>query len=311
LVKILKKLLTGKIPSKLLHSVVSGTVEIAQIPIFSSYCLTKILMIPDMLSKDVSNGVAEIKLSRPEKRNALSRNLIENLLGEIRALRIRSDIRLLILSAEGPSFCAGMDLDEMQSRAQSADGKSQWLRDSEIYCELLESVFGCSFPTVVQLQGPVLAGGVGLVLACDLIVASNTAFFSLPEPVRGITAAIVTPLLVHRVGQSAAAQLLLSGERVSADRAWQLGLIHAVVSSEELPQRLTELKNSILTGSPSALAITKQHLNACSAVNVIDQLRLSIPISAQARETSDAREGLAAFLEKRKPAWQASIMKSS
>jgi methylglutaconyl-CoA hydratase len=249
-------------------------------------------------------GVGEIVLSRPVKRNALTRAFIESLRREVELLKSRTDIRMLVFSAQGSVFCAGMDLDEMQSRANSANGKQEWLRDSEVYCELLESIFTCPIPTVVQLQGPVLAGGVGIVLACDLIVASFNAFFSLPEPVRGITAAIVTPLLVHRAGFGVASQLLLSGERISAERAQQLGLVHSVVLQEQLTHRMTELKLAVLSGARSALVITKEHLNSCAARNVVEQLRNSVQVSAMARETDDAREGLAAFQQKRKPAWQ-------
>ena len=141
-------------------------------------------------------------------------------------------------------------------------------------------------------------------LACDLIVASSNAFFSLPEPMRGITAAIVTPLLVYRVGGGIAGQLLLSGERIPAERAFQLGLCHAVASPEMLDSRLSQLELAILAGSQSALSITKRHLQECAGSAVLAQLSKSVDVSAQARETSEAREGLAAFLEKRKPFWQ-------
>ncbi len=257
-----------------------------------------------MLQSEFNNGIGRMTLNRPEKRNALTRGLIEELLSEIKRFREMPELRLLVLAAHGKAFCAGMDLDEMQARAASADGAQEWHRDSEVYSQLLESVFSLRVPTVVKLQGPVLAGGVGLVLACDLIVASEGAFFSLPEPMRGITAAIVTPLLVHRVGAGVAGQLLLSGERLSARRAFEVGLVHDVVSDGELDQRLSNLENAILTGSPAALEITKRHLHQTAAASVVSRLRQSIEISAEARETVDAREGLAAFLEKRKPYWQ-------
>lgn len=262
------------------------------------------MFMPELLTTRLFPSYAEIKLDRAAKRNALTRSLIEEFDHQINLLRADLNLRLLVLSAAGPVFCPGMDLDEMQSRARSENGKTEWLSDSEKYCQLLQNIFSCPFPVIAQLQGPVLAGGVGIVLACDMIVASSNAFFSLPEPARGITAAIVTPLLVHRAGCGVASQLLLSGERFSAERAFQLGLVHAVVSQEDLTERMSQLRQSILTGSPSALAITKQHLNSCASQNVIDQLRESIQISATARETPDAREGLSAFLEKRKPSWQ-------
>ena len=126
----------------------------------------------------------------------------------------------------------------------------------------------------------------------------------LPEPVRGITAAMVTPLLIQRIGPGPAAHLLLSNERMSSLRAMQLGLCYDVVAESELKDRVDGLVGSILSGSKTALAITKQHLEKCSDGILVEQIKSSVQVSARARETDDAREGLAAFLEKRKPAWQ-------
>ena len=253
---------------------------------------------------EIIEGVATVTLSRPEKRNALNRVFIEQLLHVITRLKSDETLRVLKLAAQGTVFCAGMDLSQMQERAAAGDGNQQWLEDSRIYCQLLSELFDLPVPTIAVVQGPVLAGGVGLVLACDLIVASEDAFFMLPEPIRGITAAIVTPLLVYRAGTGVAGQMLLGGERISAHRAEQVGIYYTTVSHERLPQRCDQLVSSILTGSKSAWAMTKEHLSDCSRFKVLEQLEASIQISATARETADAREGLAAFLEKRKPAWQ-------
>ncbi len=256
------------------------------------------------VKSEIQNGVGRITLSRPDKRNALKRDFIEQLKHAVLDLKSKPGLRVLRFEAEGTVFCAGMDLDEMQQRAKSLDGKTEWQKDSLVYCELLKEIYSLSVPTVVVLQGPVLAGGVGIVLACDLIVASEASFFMLPEPMRGITAAMVTPLLVYRIGAGAAGHLLLSGERMSAQRAFQLGLCYDVVSSDELAARVEALTKSILTGSQAALSISKQHLANCSNEHLADQIDRSVKISAEARETNDAREGLAAFLEKRQPAWQ-------
>lgn len=126
----------------------------------------------------------------------------------------------------------------------------------------------------------------------------------LPEPARGITASMVTPFLIHRVGSGPATYMLLSGERISSENARNFGLCHDVVTSAKLKARSQKLVNAVLTGSRSALAITKQHINQCAPTDVLADLKKSIHVSARARETEDAREGLAAFLEKRKPNWQ-------
>ncbi len=258
----------------------------------------------DFVQTRVDSGVGRLTLNRPDKRNALTRQFIEEIHGAIKQLRRESSLRVLVLQGSGSVFCAGMDLSEMQQRAKSADGKQQWQRDSEVYCDLLVDLFSLSVPTVAVLQGPALAGGLGIVLACDMIIASDNAFFILPEPMRGIVAAMVTPFLIRRIGAAHATYLLLSGERVSAEMALRMGICNDVVSADRLEDRAEKLVASILTGSVSALAMTKQHIERCWPVDLVEQVKMSVHISAEARETDDAREGLAAFLEKRKPNWQ-------
>ena len=252
----------------------------------------------------IESGVATIALDRPDKRNALKRDFIEQLISAVDEMAEDDSVRVVKLAAEGTVFCAGMDLGEMQERAESETGKQEWQKDSEVYATLLKKLFGLNVPTVVALQGPVLAGGVGMALACDFIVASENAFFMLPEPMRGITAAMVTPFLVFRIGTGPASHLLLGNERMSAHRAKELGLVYDCVAEDELSARVESLTHSILSGSKSALEITKSHVRKCSGDNLEQLLAESIAVSAQARETDDAREGLAAFLEKRKPYWQ-------
>lgn len=258
---------------------------------------------PEYVLTEFHEGVARIRMNRADKRNALRRESIEEMLQCVRDFADRPDLRVLVVEAAGSVFCAGMDLEQMKARAQGPDSAAELLRDSEVYCELLKALFRLPVPTIAVLQGPALAGGVGLVLACDLVLAEDGAFLMLPEPVRGITAAMVTPFLIHRVGSGPATAMLLSGERVAAVRAKELGLFHDVVAADQLADRTQRLIDAVLTGSPQALAITKQHVQRCSA-DVIDLVDHSIEVSAKARTTSDAQEGLAAFLEKRKPAWQ-------
>ena len=250
-----------------------------------------------------NGGIATLTLQRAEKRNALKREMIEQLLGAINHIHQDESVRLFILRAAGTVFCAGMDLGEMQQRAAAADKEQQWQRDSEVYCELLSQIFTLPVPTIAAVQGPALAGGVGLVLACDIVLATEQVFFSLPEPVRGITAAMVTPLLIHRVGSGPATYMLLNGERVPHDEALRLHLVHRLVAQDQLETEVAKLSKSILTGSPRALAITKQHVEDCANPDLIGKIQASIDVSARARETDDAREGLAAFLEKRQPNW--------
>ncbi|MDP1562058.1 MAG: enoyl-CoA hydratase-related protein [Pirellulaceae bacterium] len=255
-------------------------------------------------SRLASRGQVELILLRADRRNALTRQMLRDLIAALDAIEKIAHVRVLVLKSTGPVFCAGMDLSEMQAHANAPDKEQQWQLDSELYAEVLSRLFRLPFPTVAQVQGPVLAGGVGLILACDFVLSANTAFYALPEPVRGITAAIVTPFLSYRIGAGAAGQWLLAGQRISAEQALRSGLGYWVGEPEQLEGHVEQLITSILTGAPMALAITKRHWHHCTnAAAVLQQAQESIQVSAEARQSPDAREGLAAFLEKRSPNW--------
>ncbi len=259
---------------------------------------------PDsILDFEIVHGIARITLNRPQKRNALTRELIVQLAQTVATIRADDSVRLLVLTGAGPVFCAGMDLGQMQVRAENPDATEQWQQDTRVYRDLLVSMFTLPIPTLAVVQGPALAGGLGLVLACDIVLAADEVFFSLPEPKRGITAAVVAPLLVYRIGSGPATSLLLCGESISAADGHRIGLCHAVVPCDGLAEREQELAGSILSGAPSSLAKTKEHLIECAGAALIEQLDAGMRVSAEARETADAREGLAAFLEKRDPHW--------
>lgn len=252
---------------------------------------------------EIDGPIARITLDRAARRNALTKAMLVELTQFVHDAANNQQVRLIILAAEGPVFCAGMDLAEMQQRATGDNGPKQWLEDSLVYHDLLIALLDAPQPTLAIVQGPTLAGGVGLVLACDLVLATEDTFFSLPEPQRGITASMVTPLLAFRAGAGQASHLLLSGQRVSATIMYQRGICHQVVASNELANATTEWTSSILSGSPLALAATKQQIRENAGAELPKQLRRAAEQSAQSRETPDAREGLQAFLEKRKPSW--------
>ncbi len=257
-------------------------------------------MIQQVLEVNCSGGICRIVLNRPDKRNALSRELIQNLHAQIQTAAQEDSTRLVVISANGPVFCAGMDLAEMQDRASKPDAQELWEADTQVYHDLLVDLLTIPKPTLAIVQGPALAGGVGLVAACDLVLAAESASFSLPEPKRGITAAVVAPLVCYRAGIQKTSFLLFSGQSLTAKES---GLCHQIVSSIDLQNAEHDLCQSILTGAPAALAATKNHFLQTAGVELLNQLEAGMKVSAQARETQDAREGLAAFLEKRAPSW--------
>jgi methylglutaconyl-CoA hydratase len=251
----------------------------------------------------VDQSVATITLNRADKRNALTRSMLEQGNAIVSEIRKRDDVRLTLIESTGSVFCAGMDLGEMRDRANHRDAEAEYQIDSKLYRDWVAGILRLPMPTLVVMNGAALAGGVGLVLAGDIVVSTSDAFLSLPEPRRGIVAAMVTPLLIYRCGVSVASQLLLTGKNMSVIEAHQRGLIHEVVSAGDLASSVDKLKASILTGAPAALQITKKHLWHCAQTHLLSLLDDSMDISAEARKSDDAREGLLAFLEKREPRW--------
>ena len=258
------------------------------------------------------DNVATILLNRAEKRNALSRALLGELAQALHDLSLEQKVRAVILSGSGPSFCAGMDLKEMAATAELADPHSQWSSDAKIYLEIIQTMLRFPKPLIAAVDGAAVAGGGGLVLACDLVVASHGARFGFPEPKRGIVAGIVAPLLSFRTRGSDAALMLLTGRIVDASYAHRAGFVHVLVESEQIWAKALELAKECAEGAPEAVTLTKKMLNETIGDNLFSLLAAGAAISGTARTTAAAEEGLAAFLEKRDPAWNpASDMKSS
>jgi methylglutaconyl-CoA hydratase len=256
-----------------------------------------------LIETRVDSHIARIQLNRADRRNALSRQMLEELREAIRVLRGETTVRLVILGADGPVFCAGMDLGEMLDRADDPEAEEMWRLDTEIYAEVLTELLTWPVPTIALLPGPALAGGMGLALACDFVLADENAWFSLPEPRRGITAAVVTPFLIHRLGVGRATPILLGGRNLSAGEARAVGLVHAVTTPATADEILADWRGTILSGGPEALARTKRVLLETAGTDLSAQLEFAREESAAARATDEAREGLNAFREKRPPAW--------
>lgn len=244
-----------------------------------------------------------IILNRSEKRNALSRALLAELSRALDDLHQQRRVRGVILTGAGAVFCAGIDLAEMQATRSADDAHAQWHQDVLDYRDVLEKMLRFPKPIIAAVSGPALAGGAGLVLAADLVLASETARFGFPEPRRGLAAGIVAPLLVFRIGAARAAHMLLTAQEVDATAALASGLCHEVVPDEQLWARATQLVDLCAQGAPESLQLTKRMLNETIGESLMTMLNTGAAISATARTTEAAAEGLAAFLEKRPPKW--------
>jgi methylglutaconyl-CoA hydratase len=244
-----------------------------------------------------------IILNRPDKRNALSRQVIADLVQAFDDLHGERRVRAVILTGSGPAFCAGMDLGEMQETAKQPDALSQWHEDAVIYRELIDKMLLFPKPIITAVNGPAVAGGAGLVLASDIVIGTPGAKFGFPEPRRGIVAGMVSPLLVFRIGASHAANLLLTARTIEAAEAQRIGLYHEMVGGDLVWARGNEIAGEIAKSAPEAIQLTKRLLNEMIGEHLGTLLSAGAAASATSRTTDAAREGLAAFLEKREPKW--------
>lgn len=244
-----------------------------------------------------------IILNRPEKRNALSRMLMMQLSQAFDDLHQERNVRAVIVTGAGSAFCAGMDLDEMRETASEENPFPTWRHDAVAYKELLEKMLRFPKPIIAAVNGPVAAGGAGLVLACDLAIGCEQGKFGLPEPKRGLVAGIVAPLLYFRLGGSRAAHLLLTGNFIDALAAERFGLYMELAKYDLLWARAHAVCEEIAHCAPESLQLTKRMLNETIGEHLGTLLSAGAAASATARTTEAASEGLAAFLEKRKPKW--------
>lgn len=245
-----------------------------------------------------------IILNRPERRNALSRDLLHELLQALHDLHQERRVRAVILTGTGTTFCAGMDLAEMQATAREPDAQSQWYNDSVLYSELIETMLRFPKPIIAALNGSAVAGGLGLALACDTVLAAKDIKLGLPEPKRGLVAGIVSPLLAFRVGGGQASHLLMTGRMIDGIEGHRIGIIHELVAGDMTWVRANEIANECAESAPEALQLTKRMLYETIGEHLMVQLSAGAAASATARTTEAAVEGLAAFLEKRAPRWQ-------
>jgi len=256
-----------------------------------------------LIKTHVHAHTGTIILNRPEKRNALSRALLAELMRAFDDLHQLRTVRAVVLAASGTAFCSGMDLAEMHSTSKSPDALAQWHHDAAAYRDLLETMLRFPKPLIAAVGGPALAGGAGLALACDIVLATDAAAFGLPEPRRGLVAGIIAPLLAFRVGAGRAAYLLLSAQTIPAAEAHRIGLYHELVPADHLWPRANELAGQCAACAPEALLLTKRMLNETIGEHLTTMLTAGAAVSATARTTEAAAEGLSAFLEKREPKW--------
>ena len=245
-------------------------------------------------------GVATITLSRPEKRNAISFELIDDLLRALDEVE-KSEAIVLILTGTGKAFCSGLDLDNL--KALLGRSPEQNLQDSRAMVRLFRSLYEFPKVTIAAVNGPAIAGGIGLALLCDFTLAVPEAKFGYTEVRIGFVPAIVSTFLLRQVGEKQARDLLLTGRLFDAEEAARLGLVSEIVMAEHLMARARQLAAFLMENSPASLRATKQLLTDHARAELDAQIEAAVRENAAIRTTADFREGISSFLEKRKPVW--------
>jgi methylglutaconyl-CoA hydratase len=262
----------------------------------------------NLVDVKVTGNIGTIILNRPDHGNALVRIMIQQLGEAIDDLYRERRVRAIILTGAGSSFCEGIDLEEIhdtqQQKSESSEFENRWGEDAADYRDLILRMLEITKPIIAAVNGPALSSGAGLVMASDIVIASNEGTFGLPDPRWGLVAGVVAPLICHRLGAGLAARLLLMSSTINAEEACRLGIFHEIVTTNKVWARAVEVAGECAEGAPEALQLTKRLLNETVGEQLETQLTTGAVMQATALTTEAAQEGIVAYLARRKPDWK-------
>jgi methylglutaconyl-CoA hydratase len=254
------------------------------------------------LRRTDDGSVATVTLGRAEARNALNAALVGEVARCFEELAEDESVRVVVLTGEGPSFCAGADIGYMRDTSRFSYEEN--LEDARRLADMFLAVDDLPKPVVARVRGGAIGGGAGLVAAADVAVAEEGARFAFSEVRLGIAPATIAPFVVRKIGYSQARALFLTGERFGADLAREIGLVHEVVPEEELDATVERVAAQLLQGGPAAQAAIKEALRQVEATEPVEALGIMTQLIAELRVGEEGQEGLGAFLEKREPFWR-------
>lgn len=250
---------------------------------------------------EIKDKIATITLNRPEVHNAFNNTLISELFTIFENLQNNEHIRIIILQAKGPSFCAGADLNWMKEIINNTFEEN--LKEAKKLAQLLHLINTHNKPIICRVQGSAFGGGVGLISACDIVIAVDEAKFALTEVRLGLTPAVISPFVINRIGISNAKYYYLTADRFDAYKAKEIGLVNDVVTSDKLDEKIETLTNILLQNSPNALTKAKELIFKCSQLKYPEIEEYTTQLIAELRISKEGQEGMNAFLQKRKPYW--------
>ncbi len=254
------------------------------------------------------NRVATVMLQRPQLHNAFNNQLMAELMTAFTELRTHDQLHAVVLTGAGPSFSAGADLSMMKSAV--AFTEEQNIRDALHLADLLHAINTFPCPVIGRVNGAAMGGGVGLIAVCDLVVAVESARFAFSEVKLGIAPAVISPFVIRKIGESNARVLFVTGERFSAARAREVGLVHSIVPPEHLDDAIQKAIQELLTSAPQALRACKTLALAVGRMDDATARQFTAETIARLRVSDEGQEGLHSFLEKRSPQWIAPTEKA-
>lgn len=247
------------------------------------------------------NKIATITMRRPEVHNAFNPQLIDDLKAAFTALSTDEQLHAIVLTGDGPSFSAGADLNVMQASATLT--QEQNLNDALGIADLFDTINTCPCPVVARVNGTAIGGGVGLIAVCDIVIAAESARFAFSEVKLGIAPAVISPYVVRKIGETHARVLFVTGERFSAARAKEIGLIHLIAPLAELDATVEKILHELLSSAPQAIRASKALALNVAHMDHDTARQYTAKTIAALRVSPEGQEGLHAFLEKRKPHW--------
>ena len=255
-----------------------------------------------MLKVVQSGGVARVTLDRPQIRNAFDDALISALTSALRELDVDEGVRAVVLAGSGPAFCAGADLNWMKRMGELDFDENR--KDAMAFGAMLNRLHAMKKPTVARAHGAAFAGGMGLIAACDIAVASTDTEFSVSEVRLGLTPATISPYVLAAMGERAARRYFLTAERFPAAEAYRIGFVQELAQPAELDATVNAILGELVQGAPGAHAVTKDLIHAVAGRSVDSELMEDMAARiATARASAEGKEGVRAFLEKRSPGW--------
>ena len=263
-------------------------------------------MLPNLMTDTITltqqDSVLTVALNRPESHNAMNPEMIRALTAVFHELADRDDVRVVVLTGNGRSFCAGADLAFMRAAADYSFDEN--VQDGTAIFDLMHAIDSCSQPIIGRINGAAIGGGVGLVSCCDIVVAVERARFAFSEARLGIVPAVISPFVLAKIGVGNGRELFLTGERFSAQYAQSIGLVNYVVAEDALDTKVQERIEQLLMAAPGAQSAAKELIRTVAYQPPSAMRDYTANLIAQRRASDEGREGMSSFLEKRPPHWQ-------